>query len=487
MAKRAKKLGLVSGIGLVMADMVGTGVLTTAGFMALELSPGHILLDWLAGGLVALCGALAYAALARMVPRSGGEYRYLSSLVHPSVGYIAGWASLLVGFSVPVALAALAAGAFSETVFPAIDGRIIGALIIGLISATHAVGLKSSKWTQDGLALAKGALLLCFIAIGLSEGRNVLPEWTPPPEDAGFGFPFAAFFTSLIFITFCYTGWNAATYASEEFENPRRDVPRAMIAGCLLVTGTYLLVNWIFVTNLSQGDMTGWIQGDTDRITLAHLVVRNLIGNGAATAMSAVVIIALTSAISAMTLIGPRVYAAMARDRFLPSVFGATAGRPPVGSIALQGGLAVGLVFFSGFREMLNNVGSILAIISAMTVLSLLRSSRWRRGERPALSGLIGAVVYAGMSAWMVYYAIAASTTVEALGIAMPSVLLWMLGVIAVAILGYAFTHFLRPEAGRPANRRGEDAPAEDWTDRRTQAHSGGIVSLRPRRAEGDV
>ena len=466
----SRKLGVWSGVGLTVADMVGVGVLTTAGFMAHDLSPGMILLDWALGGGIAICGALAYAALARLVPRSGGEYRYLSSLLHPAVGYFAGWTSLLVGFSVPVALAAIAAGAFGETVFPALDGRVIAAGLILLITLSHAIGLQTSKWTQDVLAFAKAVLIAGFIVIGLLVGKNRLPDWTPATPAAGF--PLQAFFTSLIFIMFCYAGWNAATYASEEFENPRRDVPRSMLIGCALVTALYLLVNWVFVTNLTQEDMTRWIRGDTDRVTLAHLVVKNLIGPGAARAMSAIVILALASAISAMTLIGPRVYAAMAGDHFLPSVLASRAGKPPVGSVLLQSTLATSLVFLSGFRELLNNIGAILAIVSAVTVLSLFRRRRWRRGERPPLAALGGALVYAGMSAWMVYFSVRSSARSVLFGLPLPSVLLWMLGIAVIAMLGYGVTRALRPDAGTGAPRRGQDPKREDWAGRRS--------SLRP-------
>jgi basic amino acid/polyamine antiporter, APA family len=439
------KLRLGSGVGLVVADMVGTGVLTTAGFMAADLSPRLILLDWAVGGGVALSGALAYAALARQVPRSGGEYRYLSALLHPAAGYVAGWASLLVGFSVPVALAALAAGAFAETVVPGLPPRSVAVALIAVTTGLHAVGLPASKRTQDALAAVKALLLAAFIAIGLAAGTNVLPAWTP--AGATDGFPLAAFFTSLVFIMFCYSGWNATVYAAEEFAHPRRDVPRAMVIGCLLVTGVYLLVNWVFVTNLTQADLAAWIGGDTDRITLAHLVLQKLIGPGTAKVMSAVIVVALASAISAMTLIGPRVYAAMALDGLLPRALVAREGRPPVGAIVLQGGLATSLLFLAGFRELLTNVSSILAVVSAATVLSLFRASRWRAGERPGLPALGGALVFAGMSAWMVGYAVRSSRTVAVVGLAVPSVLLWMVAVVAVAMVEFALTRRAPPAA----------------------------------------
>jgi APA family basic amino acid/polyamine antiporter len=240
-----------------------------------------------------------------------------------------------------------------------------------------------------------------------------------------------------------------------------------MIIGCLLVTGIYMLVNWVFVTNLSQGDMAAWIKGDTDRITLAHLVVQNLIGANAAKAVSVVVIIALLSALSAMTLIGPRVYAAMARDRFLPSFLADREGRPPVGSVVLQCLLAASLVFLSGFREMLNNVGSILAVVSAATVLSLFRRRRWRKGEHPPVSALVGAVVYASMSAWMVVFAVSASRTLRVAGMELPTVILWMLGIVVVAMIAFALTRRVRPEAGAHKRRRETDRSTDDWVPRR--------------------
>jgi APA family basic amino acid/polyamine antiporter len=461
-----KKLGLWSGVGLTLADMVGVGVMTTAGFMALDLSPRLILLDWLLGGLIAVSGSLAYAHLAQLVPRSGGEYRYLTSMLHPAVGYVAGWTSLLVGFSVPVALAALGAGAFGQTLLPGVDSRVFAAALIVAVTAGHAIGLRVSKWTQDLLALAKAVLIGAFVVVGLAFGSNQLPTWTPAEPAAGF--PVRAFFTSLIFITFCYTGWNAATYASEEFENPRRDVPRAMLIGCLLVTGLYLLVNWVFVTNLTHADLSQWIQGDTDRVTLAHLVVKNLMGPGAAVAMSVVVIVALTSAISAMTVIGPRVYAAMAADHFLPSILAARAGKPPLGSLLLQSSLALSLVFLSGFRELLTNVSSILAIVSATTVLSLFRRRRWRRGERPATSAMVGALIYGGMSGWMVWFSIQSSARVTVLGLPIPTVVLWMVGIVVIAVAAYALTRAVRPDAGVSAPRRASDKEKDRYVAVRT-------------------
>src|SRR3954463_5180231 len=124
-----RKLGVGSGVGIVIANMIGAGVLTTAGFMALDLAPAHILLAWVVGGVAALSGARAYAAVAHAIPRSGGEYRYLSALWHPLLGYLAGWTSLLVGFSQPVALDAQLVGYYTGTLGVAIPWRLVTAAV----------------------------------------------------------------------------------------------------------------------------------------------------------------------------------------------------------------------------------------------------------------------------------------------------------------------------------------------------------------------
>src|SRR3954463_3299794 len=144
-----RKLGVGSGVGIVIANMIGAGVLTTAGFMALDLAPAHILLAWVVGGVAALCGARAYAAVAHAIPRSGGEYRYLSTLWHPLLGYLAGFTSLIVGFSQPVALDTQLVGHYVNTLGVDLDWRIITVAAIVLVTALHAFNLRASRSGQN--------------------------------------------------------------------------------------------------------------------------------------------------------------------------------------------------------------------------------------------------------------------------------------------------------------------------------------------------
>jgi APA family basic amino acid/polyamine antiporter len=436
MPDRKALLGLRSGIGLVVGNMVGAGVFVSAGFMAQDMGPGTILLAWVAGAVIALSGARAYATVAAWVPRSGGEYRFLSDLLHPALGYLAGWASLLLGFSAPLAVDGLAAGSFAATILPGIEPRVFGTICLVVLCALHAFALRSSRWTQNLLVSVDALLLAGFVLVGLLLGRNEWPDWTPPnPSD---GFPLEAFMRSLFFIAFAFSGWNAAAYAAEEFEDPRRDVPRAMLIGCGLVAALYLVVNWVFVANLTPERARAVFEYETTRVTLGHLVVRDLIGELGGKAMSLLAMVAFLSAASAMTLVGPRVYAAMARDGFLPRVLAGEAGRPPTGSVILQTALALLLLWTHTLQQVLSNVGAILTLFAALTSFSIFRVRLWRPDlPKPPAVSLAAAAVHVASAGLMLYFGFRGST----------HLLLWVGAVAAAALLAYATTRALH---GRP-------------------------------------
>ncbi len=379
--------------------MVGIGVFLSFGFMAQSLSPGPLMLAWIIGAVLALCGAYAYAEVARLVPRSGGEYRYLSDLLHPSVGYLAGWASLLVGFSAPIAADALGAGLYLHTVFPDVQALPVAVgLVLGL-TAVHAVGLHLSARAQNVLVVVKVLLLLTFVAIGLFAGTVAWPTWVPPASSPTAGFGFEAMVGSLFFIAFAFSGWNAAVYASEEFEDPSRTVPRAMLIGCSGVAILYLVVNYIFAANLTPAEAA--IVFSKEPVTVGHALMNRLLGEGAASLMSLIIVLAFLSAMSAMIMIGPRVYSAMATDGFLPKAFVARAGKPPVLGVLLQGAIALILVFTQTLKEVLTNVGAILVLFAALTVLGLFRARM--QGKDVKLWALIAAGIYCVSATFMLW------------------------------------------------------------------------------------
>jgi APA family basic amino acid/polyamine antiporter len=445
----AKKLGLWSGVGLVIANMIGAGVLTATGFQAMDLAPSHILLAWVIGGVAALSGARAYAAIAHAIPQSGGEYRYLSTLWHPMLGYIAGFTSLLVGFSQPVALDSQLVGYYTTTLGLDVDWRIVTALVIVLVTALHAFNLRASRSGQNVLVAVKFTLVVGFVVVGLFAGTNAWPTWRP--EAAMHGIPLAPFFAALVFIAFCYSGWNAAIYASEEFTDPRRDVPRAMMIGCGIVCVVYLLVTWVFVANLTPAHFGAWISGDHDRITLGHFLMKDLIGGAGAKVMSVFMIVALIAAASAMTMIGPRVYAAMARDGYLPKIFAGKDDKPPLWSVLLQGAIAITVAMTTDFIKAIATVGTVLTLMAALTVLGVFKlqfSAKYK--EKPGVSALVAATIFVVLAGWMLYFAFTSplfnTVTLPGIGkIAAP--LVWLVFIAVVSVAYAVWVRVRRPTA----------------------------------------
>ena len=431
------KLGVFSGMGMVIANMIGAGVFVSTGSMVANLSPQQILTAWIVGTMIALAGAKAYSGITQLVPQSGGEYRFLSTLVHPALGYLAGWASLLVGFSAPIAVSAMAAGAFARTLHGGVNAVLVATIMILALTAIHAIGMRVSVTAQNALVAVKILLVAGFIIAGLIGGNNSWPTWTPLTEADSVqadGFPIGAFMMSLFYIAFAFSGWNAAVYAASEFNNPKRDVPRALILGCIVVGVLYLFINWIFVANITPTEqlaVAGDYYGRGVSITLGHLIMQNILGETGAACMSVFVIIAFISSASAMTFLGPRVYAAMAKDGFLPAALKGKEGKPPVGAVLLQGAIALILVLAYNLREVLGNVGAILTLFSALTVFSLFWVYFKRRDlPRPAPMVLIAGVFYLIMSASMLYVGFSMSGTL----------ILWVVICIAAALIGYFIT-----------------------------------------------
>ena len=421
-----QRLGLFSGMGMVIANMIGAGVFLSAGFMAQDMNPQQILAAWIIGMLIAMTGAKAYSGIVQLVPQSGGEYRFLSTLIHPALGYLAGWASLLVGFSAPIAVCALAVGAFAGALFPGINIVMVSVLVILFLTTAHAIGIRISITAQNILVAVKVILVLGFITVGLIYGNNTWPEWTPPNETEGF--PIGSFMRNLFYIAFAFSGWNAAIYAASEFKDPKRDVPRAMVLGCLVVGIIYIFINWIFVANLSPEQSTIVFTYDTDHITLGHLIMQNILGKTGAICMSVFVIIAFISSASAMTFLGPRVCAAMAKDGFLPAILKGKEGKPPFGAILLQGTISLFLVLAYQLQEALSSVGAILTLFSALTVFSLFWVYFKRREyPRPAPLIMAAGALYLIISAVMLYFGFSGSLTLN----------IWVGICIIATLIGY--------------------------------------------------
>jgi basic amino acid/polyamine antiporter, APA family len=367
-----RSLGLWSAGSLVIANMIGTGVFTTSGFALADLGgPWPVLAAWLVGGLIALMGALSYGALARRIPESGGEYLFLSRTLHPALGYVAGWISLLVGFSAPLAMAALAFGEYTKAWFPGWPPRLAGSILLAVFAAIHAAHVRRGASVQNLAVLVKLTAIALFAVLGFSR----LPALEHPSASSVHAGSFAV---SLVWISFSYSGWNAAVYLGGEVRDPERNLPRSLFLGTMVVTVVYLVLNGIFVFAAPQVELA-------EKVEIGRVAAQALGGPAWANALTALVAVALITSVSSMMMAGPRVYARMAGDGYLPRWLMDEA-QPPRRAITFQLGLALGLLWSATFESLLTYIGFTLGLSTAGTVLGLMRL-RMREGERLAVPG----------------------------------------------------------------------------------------------------
>lgn len=398
-----KSLGGISLTALVIGNMLGAGVFTTTGFAMADLgSPGWVLLAWLVGGALALCGAVSYGALARLMPVSGGEYFFLSRVVHPLAGFIAGWVSLWAGFTAAIAFAAITFEAYllPASLRAAIPENVVATIAILLAALAHALHVRQGALLQTAAVAIKllfiGGFILFAVVLGDPGGWAGVRAWRHAPPT---GFAPAAFATTLMWISFSYSGYNAAIYVASEAKQASAAVPRAILLGTVCTMVIYLALNAIFAFAPAPDAIAG--QED-----VAAIAARAVAGDAMAHLMRGIIAMALFTSVSAMIMTGPRVYAQMADDGLMPAFlrFGAEV---PASAIALQALLSVVVVWLAGLRELLSYLGFTLGLSTAATILSLFIAVRRRGSDAPALPGypwapaltVIFTLIFAGLAA----------------------------------------------------------------------------------------
>ena len=335
--------------GLVITSMIGTGVYTSLGYQVGTLSStSSLLLLWIVGGLHALSGAFCYAEVGSAFPRSGGEYHLLSRLYHPLMGFLAGWVSVTVSFAAPIALSAIAFEVYAGTILPKLSQGAYAAMIIALMAVAHSLGIKSGSKTQDWLTALKLLLIVFIIVCGLC----IPHAQTEPVIDSldmrdvlGGGFA-----VSLIYVSYSFTGWNAAVYVAGETKNPSRNLPLALIGGVILVTILYLCLNYAFlrVTPLDE------IKSLENKEGVAALSAYYIYGERGGLIISGIIAAGLFSTIGAMIMTGSRIAVAIGED-YKPFTYLAKTNRwgSPARSVLLISSVGLFLVFTSSFNSVL--------------------------------------------------------------------------------------------------------------------------------------
>ncbi|MCY3622659.1 MAG: amino acid permease [Gammaproteobacteria bacterium] len=387
---------------VVVANMIGTGVFTSLGFQLLDIQSGFVILVlWFVGGVTALCGALCYAELGASLPRSGGEYNFLSETYHPAVGFVSGWISATIGFAAPTALAAITFGTYLSSVMPRLSAKWLAAALIVAMAAAHATTRRASGGTQRAFTYLKLMLIAGFCVLG----------WilTEAPQDvvflpgAGDGTLIAsgAFAVALIYVNYAYAGWNAATYVLDELDRPRETLSRVLLTGTAVVMVLYLMLNYTFLYAAPIEALAG-------KLEVGYVAAQFVFGETGAAIMGVALALLLISTVSAMTLAGPRVLLVIGQDfhalRFLART---NAHGVPVVAILLQSALAVILVLTATFESILVFAGFTLGVSTLCTVAGLF-VLRWRRPEleRPYRVPLypLPPVAFLGLMGWTLAY-----------------------------------------------------------------------------------
>src|ERR1700754_3221360 len=352
---------------IVVADMVGVGVFTSLGFQVKDIPSGFsILLLWTLGGIVALCGVFSYGELSAMFPRSSGEYNFLGRTYHPAFGFVAGWVSATVGFSAPVALAAMAFGEYGRSILPDAPLLAMAVAVVWAVSLVQLTGIRHSSTFQMVATILKVVLIVAFLACGFVIGTPQPVSFAPQSSDFSYVLS-APFAISLVFVMYSFSGWNAATYIIGEMKLPERNVPRAMLFGTLIVLVLYVGLNAVFLHTAPIGELVGKV--DVARISGTHIF-----GELGGRIVGGMICIGLISSISAMMWIGPRVMMTMGEDIPALRVFSKrSVSGAPAYAILFQLAVANLLLFTRSFEAVLDFIQFALLFCSFFTVAGVIK------------------------------------------------------------------------------------------------------------------
>ena len=378
-----RRLGPLDAAAIIIANVIGGGILFFPPIIAANVPDTWLFLStWLAGGALAFCGAMAYAELAALRPRAGGEYVYLREAYGSLAGFLTGWTSFVAGFAgamaasamiIPLYLERFIPGSASSTPWFAIplpylpitisNQTIIAIAAVWLFAFVHIRGVGPGKFVSNALTILKVGSLLIFIAMGLTMGGSTAGGLQ---QTAGVVTP-TGWFAGLIVVMFVYSGWNAAAYMAEEVRDPGRNLPLALALGTAAVTLIYLLINVLYLYVIPISELV------TIKGSVLDVAAERLLGVRAGDIMGVVSLISLAAGINAWTFAGPRIYFAMARD----GVFFPAAARvhptykTPATSIAAQALWATVLILTGSLDALGNYVAFAITLFAGIAVAAV--------------------------------------------------------------------------------------------------------------------
>lgn len=390
--------------------MIGTGVFTTLGFQLEKLNNTAVILTlWVFGGILALSGAFSYAEVGTAIRKSGGEYTFLSHLYHPVIGYLSGWISLTVGFAAPIALASIAFTEYFplQTVYP----KTIAVALLAVVTCFHCRNLKVSSNFQNIFTAFKILLIVSILCIGIflpSSGGNPIRFG----QDYFTEITSTAFAVSLIYVSYSYSGWNAAAYITEEFKNPAKALPVALIGGSVIVVVLYTLLQYVFLKHVPVSELVG-------RLNVGTITMEHIFGANVASIFGGAISLLLISGISAMVWVGSRVTVSIASEYRLWSFFQRKVNDVPVRALVLQGLISTFLIVTGTFEQIMIYCGVLLSVSSLLVVAGvfILRYKNRREYSFRAPLFPLFQLIFILVSLWMIVFAFLNETKETLLGL----------------------------------------------------------------------
>lgn len=385
------KIGFYTATALVVASMIGTGVFTSLGFQSGSLpSVTVLLLLWLVGGLLAICGGLSYVELSRLYPGSGGEYHYIKQAFHPLMAKVAGLVSIFAGFTAPIALAAMAFGFYLHQLLPFVDARLAAAVLVTTVAIFHCFTLKLASGFQLVSTSLKLLLLFVFILFGLWNGKSHL-DFEFDSREVKMLFS-SDFLSSLVYVSFAYSGWNASTYIFSEIKDPQKNIRRSVIIGTLLVTLLYLLLNLVFLKVLPIVNITGIVE-------IGALAAKSIFGEAGGTIISGMISLLLVSTVSALVWIGPRIIMKIGKDESIKWLSRTSPTGVPLRANVVQYLIVIVFIVTGSFKDILGYASIGLNVCSCIAIAALFLNY----GKINKLS-LIPATIFIIVSLFSSYY-----------------------------------------------------------------------------------
>jgi basic amino acid/polyamine antiporter, APA family len=389
-----RQLSLFDAVMLISGDMIGIGIFVTTGAIAETLpSPGGVLLVWVLGGLLALTGALSCAELSASLPYAGGDYIYIREAYGKLIGFLSGWSSFLVTFSGAIAFLAVGFNGFMSFFFPVLGsneplfslnvlglsiqgtiGNLFSMVVVLLISGLHCLGVRQGTIAQNILTTLKIGALLGIILLGVLFGKGDASHFSPLFDWQKIG-NFSVFAAAFVPAIFAYSGWNAVIYIAGEVKEPAKNLPKALLWANLLVITLYLAINVVYIYGVPVTEMKGALR-------VSEVATTALFGYQTSAWITGIITVSILGALNVVTMLGPRIYYAMARDgvffKRLAEVH-PTFGTP-ARAIMLQAIWACLLILTGTFGTLFTYVSVIITLFSAFTVGSVI-VLRYKRPE----------------------------------------------------------------------------------------------------------